>query len=267
MQKIGVSEQPVIDGARELARALGASKVFRDYEHALEKYQSDPSAADLLERLRRLKQNPSMQEMLWGNPGSDWGEQLASLQQQVDAHPAIRALQESETELVDLLFGIVLRLGESTGIDYAEACTGRGLSNCGPTRSSEQFAAALRNSPEVTTAIETVVRSIRATEEYDRFEAARQKFQHDPEVLRVRKEVKAIIDSYIRAQENGTVTVETIQKVRNAQMSLGGHPVVQDLSGKRQQVHNLFQTVNQTIGEVLGLDLAQAVAPASGCCG
>ena len=36
MKQASVSEQVVIDTARELGRALGASKAFRDYERALE---------------------------------------------------------------------------------------------------------------------------------------------------------------------------------------------------------------------------------------
>ncbi len=267
MQKTFVSEQAVIDGARELGRALGAARAFRDYEQALEQYQSDMSAADLIEQVRRLQQGASMQEMLWGDPGSDWAERLASLQRQMRAHPAIQALQRAEEGLTALLFGLVLRLGNLTGIDYAEACTGRSLSGCGPNRAVKEFDAALSNSPGVTSAIETLVASIAETEPYHRFEAAKRKFQHDPEVAQIRRQAKAAVEAYIRAQQDGTTTLEIIQQVRTAQDSLREHPVVQEFSAKRQEVHTLFQQVNLTVGEILGLDVAQAVAPAAGCCG
>lgn len=267
MNQLIVSEQMVTDRARELGRALGHSEVFRGYEHALELYQGDPSAVDLLEQARRLQQEASAEEMLWGNPGGACAEKLASLREQVRAHPAVQALQHAESELVALLFSLVLKLGDLTGIDYAEACTGRSLSGCGPTRAPEDSAGALRSSPELTSAIQTLAGLITETEAYHRFDGARRKFQQDPEVVQIRKQAKTAIEAYIRAQQKDTVTVEIIQNVRNAQDSLRQHPVVQEFSAKRKEVHTLFQQVNLTVGEVLGLDVAQAVAPATGCCG
>jgi cell fate (sporulation/competence/biofilm development) regulator YlbF (YheA/YmcA/DUF963 family) len=266
MKQASVSEQAVVDRARELGRALGASRAFRDYEHALERYQDDPSAADLLEQVRRVQQDASMQEMLWGGSG-DGAEKLASLQQQIRAHPVIRQLQQAETELGALLFGTVLRLGDLTGIDYAEACTGRALSGCGPARPGEEFAAALHDSPEVSAAVEALGRSIRETDTFQRFEVARSAFQNDPGVVRVREQVKSAVGTYVEAQKTGAVTLDVIENVRTAQNRLREHPLVQDFSGKRQEVHSAFQTVNQAVGEVLGIDIAQIVAPASGCCG
>jgi cell fate (sporulation/competence/biofilm development) regulator YlbF (YheA/YmcA/DUF963 family) len=266
MKQASVSEQVVIDTARELGRALGASKVFRGYERALEQYQGDPSAADLLEQVQRAQQEASMQEMLWGGSG-DGAEKLASLQQQVRAHPAIRDLQQAETELLGLLFGTVLRLGDLTGIDYAEACTGRALSGCGPARPVEEFAAALRDSAEVSAAVETLGRSIQETDAFHRFKVARSTFQNDPGVVRVREQVRSAVSAYVEAEKNGSVTLDAIQNVRTVQNRLREHPLVQDFSRKRQEVHSAFQTVNQAVGEVLGIDIAQIVAPASGCCG
>jgi cell fate (sporulation/competence/biofilm development) regulator YlbF (YheA/YmcA/DUF963 family) len=267
MKQASVSEQTVVDRARELGRALGSSRAFRDYEHALERYQDDPSAADLLEQVRRVQQEASMQEMLWGGSGSDGAEKLASLQQQIRAHPAIRQLQQAETELGALLFGTVLRLGDLTGIDYAEACTGRALSGCGPARPGEEFAAALRDSPEISEVVETLGRSIQETDAFRRFEVARSAFQNDPDVVRIREQVKSAVGAYVQAQKNGSVTLDVIENVRTVQNKLREHPLVQDFSRKRQEVHSAFQTVNQAVGEVLGIDIAQIVAPAAGCCG
>jgi cell fate (sporulation/competence/biofilm development) regulator YlbF (YheA/YmcA/DUF963 family) len=267
MKQASVSERVVIDTARELGRALGASKVFRGYERALEQYQGDPSAADLLEQVQRAQQDASTQEMLWGGSGSDGAERLASLQQQIRAHPAIRQLQQAETELGALLFGTVLKLGDLTGIDYAEACTGRALSGCGPARPAEEFAAALRDSPEVSAAVETLGRSIQEIDAFQRFEGARRAFQNDPGVIRIREHVKSAVGAYVEAQKTSAVTLDVIENVRTAQNSLREHPLVQNFSRKRQEVHSAFQTVNQAVGEVLGIDIAQIVAPASGCCG
>lgn len=267
MKQASVREQTVIDRARELGRALGASKAFREYERALEQYQIDPSAADLLEQVRRLEQEASMQEMLWGNSGGDWAEKLASLRQQVSAHPAIRELQQAETELLALLFDTVLRLNDLTGIDYAEACTGRALSGCGPARPAEEFAAALRDSPEISAVVETLGRSIQETDAFHRFEVVRSAFQNDPGVVHIREQVKSAVGAYVEAQKNGSVTLDVIENVRTVQNRLREHPLVQDFSRKRQEVHSVFQAVNQAVGEVLGIDVGQVVAPASGCCG
>jgi len=267
MKQASVSEQVVIDTARELGRALGASKAFREYERALEHYQMDPSAADLLEQARRLEQEGSMQEMLWGNSGGDWAEKLASLRQQVRTHPAIRDLQQAETGLRALLFGTVLRLGDLTGIDYAEACTGRGRSGCGPARPAEEFAAALRDSPDIAAAVEMLARSIQETEAFQRFEVTRSAFQNDPDVVRVREQVRSAVSAYVEAEKNGSVTLDVIQNVRSVQNRLREHPLVHEFSNKRQEVHSAFQAVNQAVGEALGIDIAQVVAPASGCCG
>ena len=267
MKQASVSEQTVMDRARELGRALGASMAFRDYERALEQYQGDPSASNLLEQVRRLEQDASVQQMLWGNSEGDWSEKFASLQQQIRAHPAIRDLQQAETELGALLFGTVLRLGDLTRIDYAEACTGRALSGCGPARPAEEFAAALRDSPEVSAAVEALGRLIQEIDAFQRFEVARRAFQNDPGVVSVREQVKSAVGAYVEAQKNGSLTVDVIESVRTAQDKLREHPLVQNFSMKRQEVHRAFQTVNQAVGEVLGIDIAQIVAPASGCCG
>jgi cell fate (sporulation/competence/biofilm development) regulator YlbF (YheA/YmcA/DUF963 family) len=267
MGQATVGEQAVVDRARELGRAIGASKAYRNYERALERYQDDPSAADLLEQLRRVEQEASTQEMLWGNPGGDWAEKLASLQQQIRAHPVIRQLQQAETELGALLFGTVLKLGDVTGIDYAEACTGRALSGCGPARPAEESAAALRDSPEVSAAVQNLGRSIQETDAFQRFKAARSAFQNDPGVVRIREQVRSAVGAYVEAQKNGSLTLDVIGNVRTAQNRLREHPLVQNFSRKRQDVHSTFQVVNQIVGEVLGIDIAQVVAPASGCCG
>jgi cell fate (sporulation/competence/biofilm development) regulator YlbF (YheA/YmcA/DUF963 family) len=266
MRQATVGEQVVIDGASKLGRALGASRAFRDYEQAFEQYQSDPSAAELLEKVRRVQQEGSTQEMLWGDSG-DWAERLASLQQQVRAHPVIRALQQTETELAALLFGTALKLGQMTGIEYAEACTGRSLAGCGPSRGSEEFAVALRSAPEVSSALEALGGAIGETDAYRKFEVAMTAFQNNTEVIDLRKRVRSVVGAYVEAQQNGKVDLGLIQNVRAAQNQLRDHPVVQEFSRRRQDAHGVFQAVNQAISEILGIDVAQAVAPASGCCG
>jgi cell fate (sporulation/competence/biofilm development) regulator YlbF (YheA/YmcA/DUF963 family) len=262
-----VGEQIVIGKARDLARALGESQGFRDYERALEHYRQDLAAADLLEEAHRLEAETSTQVMLWGDSGDDRSEVLASLRQRLLMNPAIQALQQAEDRLAALLFGVVLRLTDMTGIDYAEACTGRKLSGCGPAPPPEEFAAGLRESPEISAAVETLGRSIQEAEAFQRFEVARRNFQNDAGVVHIRNQVKAAVATYIEAERNGALTQDLIQDVRSAQSRLREHAIVQEFSKRRQDIHDVFKNVNQAIAEILGIDIARMVAPATGCCG
>jgi cell fate (sporulation/competence/biofilm development) regulator YlbF (YheA/YmcA/DUF963 family) len=92
-------------------------------------------------------------------------------------------------------------------------------------------------------------------------------FQNNTEVIDLRKRVRSVVGAYVEAQQNGKVDLGLIQNVRAAQNQLRDHPVVQEFSRRRQDAHGVFQAVNQAISEILGIDVAQAVAPASGCCG
>jgi len=267
VKQASVSEQAVVDMARELGRALGASKAFRCYERALEQYQSDVSAADLLEQVRRLEQEASMKEMLWGDSGGDWAEKLASLRQQVRAHPVIRALQQTETELTALLFGTVLKLGEMTGIDYAEACTGRSLSGCGPAGVPEHAGAVLADAPEIRKAMGELGDLIRDTSAYQLYAESRQAFSEDSNLKRLRKEIRDSRETYLRAQGEGRVTLDLIERVRAAQSRLQEHPSVVAFSQKRRDMYRVMQEINRAIGDVVGIDIAQVVAPRAGCCG
>ena len=267
MKQASVSEQTVMDRARELGRALGASMAFRDYERALEQYQGDPSASNLLEQVRRLEQDASVQQMLWGNSEGDWSEKFASLQQQIRAHPAIRDLQQAETELGALLFGTVLRLGEMTAIDYAEACTGRSLSGCGPAGVPEHAGAVLADAPEIRKAMEELGDLIRDTSAYQLYAESRQAFSEDSNLKRLRKETRDSRETYLRAQGEGRVTLDLIERVRAAQSRLQEHPSVVAFSQKRRDMYRVMQEINRAIGDVVGIDIAQVVAPRAGCCG
>jgi cell fate (sporulation/competence/biofilm development) regulator YlbF (YheA/YmcA/DUF963 family) len=267
MENASVSGGAVADRARELGQALAASRAFRNYERARERYQNDPAAANLVARVRRLEAEDSVQRIIGEDAGGDWAENLASLRERVRAHPTIQALQQTESELLTLLFGAVLRLSDLTGIDYAEACTGRGASGCGPTRPKEQFVAALVDSAEVSLAVETLAHSLRETGAFMEFAAAKGRFRNDPDLVAVRKQVKSAVSAYAEAEKNGALTQDLAQNVRTSQNKLREHPLVQEFSRRRQEVNRVFQTINQAIGEVAGIDIAQIVAPASGCCG
>ena len=267
MRETIVRDQLLTDKAQTLARRLGAAKAFRDCERALEKYQSDPSAASILAEFRELQQELSTTAMLWGEPNSQRAEELRMLQRRVETHPTILAVQQAESELLTLLVGCVLRLGELTGIDYVEACTGRSLSGCGPGLAPAEIKSALANVPEVQSALEELAQSIKQTISYQMFEEARRTFLNDPEVNRIREEMNNAQRRYLQAQSEGQVTLNLIQEVRSTQSQLREHAAVKHFAETRRQVLPLFQSVNRAISEALGIDVAQMLAPARGCCG
>jgi cell fate (sporulation/competence/biofilm development) regulator YlbF (YheA/YmcA/DUF963 family) len=267
MQDTDTIEQVMVDKARQLARELGSSRPFQEYERAREQFEADPSASALLGELRSVQQQTSTDEMLWGNSRSEWAAKMAEMQARVRAHPTIRTLREAENRLMALLFGCVLRLGDLTGIDYAEACTGRSLNGCGPAPFSAEIRSVVTQLPEVEKAIGVLGQSIQQATPYQALAQARGAFQNNPELSRIRKQTKDTQTRFIEAQGDGRLTLDLIDEVRSAQNELREHPVVLTFSEKRQEVHQLFQVVNRAVSEVLGIDVAEMVAPKTGCCG
>jgi len=267
MQDTDTIGQVMVDKACQLARELGSSRPFQEYERAREQFEVDPSASALLGEFRSVQQQASTDEMLWGNSRSEWAGKMAEMEARVRAHPTIHTLQEAENRLMALLFGCVLRLGDLTRIDYAEACTGRSLNGCGPARFSEEIKSVVPRLPEVDKAIEVLGQSIKQAAPYQAFEQARSAFLNSPEVSHIRKQMKDAQTRFIEAQGDGRLTLDLIDEVRSAQNELREHPVVLTFSEKRQEVHQLFQVVNRAVSEVLGIDVAEVVAPKAGCCG
>ncbi len=104
------------------------------------------------------------------------------------------------------------------------------------------------------------IRAIKATPVGQRFAEAKRRFEGDKEV----QSLMETIQNFQKAQQSLQST--DIQSVRKAQTRLRSHPVVQEFVAARDAVGVLLRDANREVSEVLGIDVAQTVAPASGCC-
>lgn len=260
-------EQAIFEKARMLATALGNAMAFRDCQRALQEYQNDPSAASLVAEFSRLLQEVSTHEQLWGEPDTHRYTQLRTLQARLDAHPVVRRVREAESALLDLFLGSVLRLGVLTGVDYVEACTGRGLSGCGPGRLPMELMDAINSVPQVSSALDDLGKSICQLSAYRDFEQLRDTFQNDPGIKRLREGMQVAQDRYLQARNDGSLNAEVIDQVRATQRRLQEHSAIAQFGQARRDLYQLLQAVNRTVSEILGMDVAQTLAPSSGCCG
>lgn len=260
-------EQAILEKAKVLATALGNAAPFRNCQRALKEYQDDPSAASLVAEFSRLQQEVSTHEQLWGEPDAHRYGQLETLRARLDAHPVVRRVREAESALLDLFLGSVLRLGMLTGVDYVEACTGRGLSGCGPGRLPMEIMDALNSVPQVSSALDDLGKSICQLAAYRRFEQTRDTFQNDPSVKQLREEMQAGQQRYLQARNDGSLNAEVIDQVRATQRRLQVNPAILQFGQARRDLYELLQTVNRTVSETLGMDVAQMLAPSGGCCG
>jgi cell fate (sporulation/competence/biofilm development) regulator YlbF (YheA/YmcA/DUF963 family) len=266
MQAVIIDEKLLSAQAREVASRMGASTRFKKYERALEHFQSDPSASALMESMGEVQKKASREILPWGE-SNEWNKKLDELNEQVRNHPTIQNLRKAESQLVDLLLSFALRLGDLTAIDYAEACTGRGLNGCGPSRIPQEVKTLVAESVELEGAVGELGRIITQTAEYRKFERARKSFETDPGLCEIRKEMKEVRSRYLKAERDGRLTVEQIDQVRSAQGRLQDHPVVKLFFRERQEMEKIIQSVNRIVSDNLGIDVAGTLAPTGGCCG
>jgi cell fate (sporulation/competence/biofilm development) regulator YlbF (YheA/YmcA/DUF963 family) len=265
--EVGVEEQAILSKAKRLASVLGASQPFRNCESVLQEFQNDASAGHLIAEFRRIQQEASTHQQLWDAPDTNLYAQLRALQERIEAHPVLRKLQQSESALLELLLGCVLRLGNLCEVDFVEACTGRSLAGCGTPQPPTDATASLSFYSEVSSAAEELAQGIRQSDAFRKYVQAKDSFQRDANVNRLREEMRNAQRDYLQAQNEGRVTLEMIEHVRAIQNQLREHPAIHRFSEARRDFYQLFQTVNRTVSEVLGMDVAQTLAPAQGCCG
>ncbi len=107
------------------------------------------------------------------------------------------------------------------------------------------------------------IAALRATPAIQRFVEAERRFEADEEVQRLME----TLQRFQRAQRTGEGSVGDMLAVRDAQVRIQNHPLVQEFLAARDGVGGFFQKTNQAISEVLGLDFGQTAGPASsGCC-
>lgn len=109
---------------------------------------------------------------------------------------------------------------------------------------------------------EEFVQALKSTPVVLHFNGAARRFKADLEV----QSLMATLQRFQQAQQNGGVTSAELKDVRDAQMRIRNHPVVQEFLAARDAVGAFLQETNQAISEVLGLDFGQTAGPAGGAC-
>lgn len=99
--------------------------------------------------------------------------------------------------------------------------------------------------------------------EYEKWLAAN---SDDDELNKMRAEFGKLRKHFIENQNNGNVTQEEINRLRELQSELNSHPIVKNLINSQNDLIPILQLCNQRISAEIGLDFAQNAAPSS-CCG
>lgn len=107
------------------------------------------------------------------------------------------------------------------------------------------------------------IETLRATSVVGRFAEATRRYEADQEVQALMETLRR----FQQAQQTGEVLPSELEDVRDAQVRVRNHRVVQEYLAARDAVGAFFQETNLVISEVLGLDFGQTAGPAaSSCC-
>jgi cell fate (sporulation/competence/biofilm development) regulator YlbF (YheA/YmcA/DUF963 family) len=106
------------------------------------------------------------------------------------------------------------------------------------------------------------IESLKATPVVRRFNEASRRFEADQEV----QSLMGTLRRFQQAQQTGGVLANELQDVRDAQMRIRNHRVVQEFLAARDAVGAFLQETNQAISEVMGIDFGQTAGPAGGAC-
>jgi cell fate (sporulation/competence/biofilm development) regulator YlbF (YheA/YmcA/DUF963 family) len=114
---------------------------------------------------------------------------------------------------------------------------------------------------EVRRSTDEFIGALRATPAVRRYAEAADRFAADQEV----QSFIGTIQEWQRAQRSGVASSIGLQEVRETQVRLRDHRVVQDYLAAREAAGVLLQETNLAISELLGLDFGQTAGPAGGC--
>ncbi|WP_435093808.1 YlbF family regulator [Halorubrum sp. N11] len=104
---------------------------------------------------------------------------------------------------------------------------------------------------------------IAQTQEYERFETAREAVQRDEEVQAKIEEFEQIRAEFMQARETGQATNSGLQKVQEAQDELHSMPVMSEFLDAQAELTDTLEAVNEAISEPLAVDFG---GEAGGCC-
>lgn len=114
--------------------------------------------------------------------------------------------------------------------------------------------------------IEHFVTSLKNYNSYKEYEKCLAANNSDEELNKMRAEFGKLRKHFMENQNNGNVTQEEINRLRELQTQINSHPTVRNLIDSQNQLIMILQHCNRRISEEIGLDFAQNSAPSS-CCG
>jgi cell fate (sporulation/competence/biofilm development) regulator YlbF (YheA/YmcA/DUF963 family) len=104
---------------------------------------------------------------------------------------------------------------------------------------------------------------IARTQEYERFEAAREAVQRDEAVQAKIDEFEQLRAEFMQARETGQATNSGLKKVQEAQDELHSMPVMSEFLDAQAELTDSLEAVNEAISEPLAVDFG---GEAGGCC-
>ncbi|AZQ14100.1 YlbF family regulator [Halorubrum sp. PV6] len=104
---------------------------------------------------------------------------------------------------------------------------------------------------------------IAQTQEYERFETAREAVQRDEAVQAKIDEFEQIRAEFMQARETGQATNSGLKKVQEAQDELHSMPVMSEFLEAQAELTDSLEAVNEAISEPLAVDFG---GEAGGCC-
>jgi cell fate (sporulation/competence/biofilm development) regulator YlbF (YheA/YmcA/DUF963 family) len=100
------------------------------------------------------------------------------------------------------------------------------------------------------------IEALLATPAIRRFREAARQFETDPEV----QSLLETLQRFQQAQQAGLDLSNSLQDIRDLQLQIRNHPVVQEFLSARDEAGALLQETNVAISQPLGLDFAQTAA-------
>ena len=118
-----------------------------------------------------------------------------------------------------------------------------------------------------TTSLEQMGRDLGAaiakTDEYQRFEQAKQAVEADDEAQAHIREFNQLREEFMFARQTGNATEDGMQKLQSKQQELHSLPVMSEYLEAQSELQSRLETVNEAISDPLAVDFG---GEAGGCC-
>ncbi len=104
---------------------------------------------------------------------------------------------------------------------------------------------------------------IAETDVYDRYEAASEAVENDPEAQARISEFEQLRQEFMLAKQSESADREMLRKVQNAQNELHSLAVMEEYLDAQSELQSVLEDVNRAISEPLAVDFG---GEAGGCC-